>query len=62
MTKLGKILKERGIKQVWVAEKLEVSKQAVSSWVSGKHIPKVKYILKLSKLLDVLIEELVDED
>lgn len=62
MTKLSKILKERGIKQIWIAEKLGVSKMAVSHWVKGKHIPKVKYILKLSELLNVSIEELVNED
>ncbi|GAG64655.1 unnamed protein product [marine sediment metagenome] len=61
MTKLSEILKKRGIKQIWIAEKLGVSETAVSHWVKGKHIPQPKYILKLSKLLEVSIEELINE-
>ncbi len=62
MTKLSEILKQRGIKQTWVAEKLGVSKQAVNNWVNGKHIPQSKYILKLAKLLEISIEELIKEN
>lgn len=38
--RLEKILIERGIKQTWVAEKLEVSASMVNQWVKGtKPIP-----------------------
>jgi len=60
MTKLGKILKKRGIKQKYIAEKLGVSETSVSNWVRGNHIPQPKYILKLTLLLNVSIEELID--
>ena len=62
MTKLGKILKQKGIKQIWVAEKLGVSGMTVSHWVKGNNVPKAKYILKLAMLLNVSFEELIDEN
>ncbi len=61
MTKLGEILKKRGIKQKHIAKKLEVSEATVSHWVKGKNMPKAKHILKLTLLLNVSIEELINE-
>lgn len=61
MIKLGEILKKRGIKQIYIAEKLGVSESSVSNWIRGKHIPQPKYILKLTLLLNVTIEELINE-
>lgn len=62
MTKLGEILKQRGIKQKRIAEILGVSEISVSRWVNGKNIPQPKYILKLAKLLEISIEELINEN
>ncbi len=62
MTKLGEILKQRGIKQKHIAKKLEVSEATVSHWVQGKNMPKAKYILKLTLLLNLPIEELINEN
>jgi len=61
VTKFGEILKKRGIKQKHIAEKLGVSESSVSHWVKGKNMPKAKYILKLTLLLNVSIEELINE-
>jgi len=60
MTKLGKILKKRGIKQKYIAKKLGISETTMSHWVRGKHIPQPTYIFKLTLLLNVSIEELID--
>lgn len=62
MTKLSKILKQRGIKQKYIAGKLGVSETSVSNWVRGHHIPKPKHILKLTLLLNVSIGELINGD
>lgn len=32
---IKKTLKERGIKQNWIAQKIGVSNQAISNWLSG---------------------------
>lgn len=45
------ILKERGIKQSWVADKLKVSESLVSKWVKGSHTIGDKYAAELRALL-----------
>jgi len=50
---LKELLKTKGIKQVWIANKLGVSEVTVSNWCSGKSIPKKSHLEKLSQLLDV---------
>jgi len=62
MTKLSKILKQRGIKQKYIAKKLGVSETSISNWVRGNHIPQPKYILKLTLLLNVSLEDLINGD
>lgn len=62
MTKLRKLLKKKGLKQKYIAKKLGVSEVSVSNWVRGEHLPLPKYILKLTLLLNVPIEELINGD
>lgn len=49
--KLSEILKSRGIKQIWVAQKLGVKKQQVSQWVRGETNIPSKYSNDLQYLL-----------
>ena len=48
---LSTILKERGIKQSWIAEKLKVSTALVSQWVSGDKPISERYQIELRALL-----------
>jgi len=57
---LKELLKTKGIKQVWVANKLGVSEVTVSKWCSGKSVPKKAHLEKLSRLLDVPIKTMVN--
>lgn len=45
--------------QEFVAEKLGVSRQAVSKWESGKSDPSTANLIALAKLYDVSVEELL---
>ena len=49
--KLGEQLKENGIKQKWLADKLGVHPNQVSRWVKGKNKPSTKNRLKINKLI-----------
>lgn len=51
--RLKKILSIRDIKQVEITEKTGISKGALSSYLSGRYIPKQDNIYKLAKVLDV---------
>lgn len=48
---LQQILKDRGIKQTWVAGKLGVTKGLVNQWVKDKTPIALKYQIELRSLL-----------
>lgn len=50
---------ERGLSQSDVAEKLGLSRQAVSKWFTGKSFPRPGELLKLGRLLGLRHDELV---
>lgn len=50
-------LYKKGISQTQLAEIMNVSPQQVNNWVSGRTIPKMETLLKLSELLDCSINE-----
>ena len=60
---LGESIKEHRIRcnmtQEFVAEKLGVSRQAVSKWESGKSDPSTANLIALAKLYGISIEELL---
>ncbi|MHB8278538.1 MAG: helix-turn-helix transcriptional regulator [Candidatus Humimicrobiaceae bacterium] len=62
MTKLEKILKERGIKQVWLAEKINKSPAELNRWLKGKRIPAYENMCKISKALNIPVEDIFFND
>ena len=57
---LKELLKVKGVKQKWIAQKMGVSEVTVSNWCSDKVIPKKEHLQKLSDILDVPIKTLVN--
>jgi len=55
---LKEIIKGKGYKQKFLAEKIGVTEVTLSNWVNGKTVPKDKHILKLSQVLDIPFETL----
>ncbi|WP_051931796.1 helix-turn-helix transcriptional regulator [Clostridium sp. KNHs214] len=55
---LKKIMKEKGIKQKYIANKIRVKDNYFSMIVNGKHIPSVEIALKLAKILNVSVEKI----
>ena len=51
--KIVGLRKSNGMSQEDLAEKLDVSRQAISRWESGAAMPDANNILQLSKLFDV---------
>lgn len=62
---LGEILKEYRVKckmtQEFVAERLGVSRQAVSKWESGASDPSMSNLIALAKLYGVAIEDILSQ-
>ena len=60
MNKIGLILNEKGLKQKWLAEKLEMTTVIVNQYIKNKRQPKYKTMVKISIILQVDICEIFD--
>lgn len=60
--KLKEARKQAGLSQEQLAEKLSVSRSAVAKWESGKGIPDVENLKGISKLLNISIDYLLDDE
>lgn len=60
--KLKTLLKDNGMTQEDLAERLEVSRQAVGKWVNDKGIPEVGKLVQISNLFGVSTDYLLKED
>ena len=62
---LGEILKEHRVQckmtQEFVAERLGVSRQAVSKWESGASDPSMSNLIALAKLYGVTVEDILSQ-
>lgn len=58
--KIAEMRKQNNMTQKDLAEKLNVSDKVISKWETGKCLPDVETMLKLSKVLDVSISELYE--
>lgn len=60
--KIAALRKTGGMSQEDLAEKLDVSRQAISRWESGAAMPDANNILKISKLFGVTTDYLLHDD
>ena len=60
--KLQKIRKENNITQEGLADKLNVSRQAVSKWESGMAYPDTEKLIQISKIFNVSLDELINDN
>lgn len=51
--------KDKGLTQMQLAEKLNISNRAVSKWETGKSIPDVSIMLELCEILGITVNELL---
>lgn len=63
MNNIGKTIKklreEKNITQEQLAEKLNVTRQAVSNWETSKTQPDINTITKISEILEIPVEEVI---
>lgn len=60
--KLKELRKQSGISQEKLAEKLGVSRQAVTKWERDSGVPDIENIIAISKLFDVSMDELFSNE
>lgn len=59
--KLQSLRKEKGLSQEALAEKLNVSRQAVSKWETGEGYPEIEKLLLISELFQVSLDYLMKD-
>lgn len=58
ITKLKRYREEKEYSQIDLAEKMAVTQQSISSWETGRTIPKPYQMKKLSRILEVNMDDL----
>ena len=59
MNRIKEVLEQKGIKQIWLAEKLEKSYNMVNSYAQNRRQPSLEALYKIAEILDVDIKELI---
>lgn len=59
--KLIQLRKEKGLSQMYVADAMEVSRQAISRWEVGTALPSTENLRKLAELYGVSVDSLLNE-
>ena len=60
--KLQELRKQRGLTQEELAEKLYVSRTAISKWESGRGYPNIESLKAIAKFFSVTVDELLSTD
>jgi putative transcriptional regulator len=60
-SKIGERIDEQGYKRKFVAEKMGVSPNQLSNWVTGKSYPTTEKLFKLAKVLQCKVDDLYEE-
>jgi transcriptional regulator with XRE-family HTH domain len=59
MNRIKEVLEIKGIKQIWLAEKLEKSYNMVNSYAQNKRQPRLEVLVKIAEILDIDVKELI---
>ena len=60
MNRIKEVLEEKGIKQVWLADKLGKSFNTVNGYVHNKNQPSLEVLCEIAEILNVNSKELLD--
>jgi transcriptional regulator with XRE-family HTH domain len=59
MNRLKEVLDEKGIKQIWLAEKLGKSYNMVNGYVKNRRQPSLELLNRMAEILNVDVKELI---
>lgn len=59
MNRIKEVLEERGIKQVWLADKLGKSFNTVNGYVQNRNQPTLEVLYEIAEILNVDISDLL---
>jgi len=59
MNRIKEVLDEKGIKQIWLAEKLGKSYNMVNAYVQNRQQPRLEILMRIADILDIDVKELI---
>ncbi|MCK8521941.1 helix-turn-helix transcriptional regulator [Aquimarina sp. D1M17] len=59
MNRIKEVLEEKGIKQIWLAEKLGKSYNMVNAYVQNRQQPRLEILMRIAEILNIDIKELI---
>ena len=59
MNRIKEVLKQKGIKQIWLAEKLDKSYNMVNGYVQNRQQPRLEILNEIAEILSVDIKDLL---
>ena len=59
MNRIKEVLKEKGIKQIWLADKIGKSYNMVNGYVQNRKQPRLEVLNEIADILDVDIKSLI---
>ena len=62
LNRLRVVIAEKNLSNKWLSEQLGVGQATISKWVTNSSQPNLEMLIKLSKILDIDMKELVRFD
>ena len=62
MNRIKEVLKEKGIKQTWLADKLGKSYNMVNGYVQNRKQPSIECLYEIAQILNISVNELLVEN
>ena len=62
LNRLKVVMAENDLSNIWLSEKLGVSQATVSKWMTNSSQPNLEMLIKISKVLNVEVSELLRTD
>lgn len=59
MNRIKEVLEQKGIKQIWLSEKLGKSYNMVNSYAQNRRQPSIEDLYKIAEILKVNVKELL---
>jgi putative transcriptional regulator len=62
MNRIKEVLEDKGIKQIWLADKLGKSYNTVNGYVQNRRQPSIQDLYKISEILSVNVTTLLKDN
>lgn len=62
MNRIKIVLEDKGIKQIWLAQKLGKSFNTVNGYAQNRQQPSLKTLGEIAKILEVKVTDLIDKN